>query len=494
MEKPNFLIIMADQLTPFMTGAYGNAQVKTPNLDRLCAEGVRFDAAYSPNPLCTPARASFMTGKYTYDLGCFDNSHAFSSEEPTYAHYLSLAGYDTVLSGKMHFVGPDQLHGLDRRLTTDSYPSDYSWLPKYLSKEPFLMQDPWGNAANYVKEACYPSEWTTFINYDEETHFRAKEYLYGLVPKRQKDKPFCLCVSYHHPHDPFQPPQKYYDMYANVDMQIPCPLEYGDNEKTLLDRRLANGFHRLDKFDVTKPDGLLELRRCYAALTTYIDDKVGELLDALRNTGLDKNTVVFFTSDHGDMLGERGMVQKRCFYEWSSRIPLIIRFPDGKYRGQVITSPCSMLDIGETMIELAGAKHPDAPETDAVSLMRYLEDKTFSRDIFCEYHGEGVMLPCFMVRRGDYKYTYIHQHEEQLFNVIADPDERKNLSAHAEYVELENRMRYAVLARFSPEQVLNYLELSRKRRAIVRAANKARGVSWDYSPVFPDSRRYSHGV
>ena len=494
MDKHNFLVIMADQLTPFMTGAYGNPQVRTPNLDRLRAGGVRFDAAYSPNPLCAPARASFMTGRYTYDLGCFDNCHAFSSEEPTYAHYLSLAGYDTVLSGKMHFVGPDQLHGLDRRLTTDCYPADYSWLPRFVDKEKHLMQDPKGNAACYVRERCQPLPWTEQINYDEETHFRAKEYLYNQVaPKRGEDEPFCLCVSYYHPHDPFTPPPKYYEMYADVKMDNPCPLEYGDHEKTVLDRWLGDGFHRTDKYDVTKPEGLMELRRCYAALVSYIDDKVGELLAALEYTGLSSSTVVIFTSDHGDMLGERGMVQKRCFYEWSARIPLLMKFPDGRHAGRVVTKACSLLDIGATMIELAGAVHPDAPGNDACSLTRYLDGGDFSRDIFSESHGEGIMWPCFMVRRGDFKYTYIHQREEQLFNLADDPGERRNLCGLPAYAALEAELRAAILKRFSPESVLDYLEMSLKRRAIVREANSRRDISWDYSPVFPDDRRYSRG-
>ena len=491
MDKPNFLVIMADQLTPFMTGAYGNGQVQTPNLDRLRAQGVRFDAAYSANPLCTPARASFMTGKYTYDLGCFDNCHAFSSEEPTYAHYLSLAGYDTVLSGKMHFVGPDQLHGLDRRLTTDCYPANYQWLPRLIDEEKHITQDPWGNAICYTKERCYPREWTEGLNYDEETHFRAKEYLYGIVPERDTEKPFCLCVSYHHPHDPFNPPRKYYDMYANIKMDVPCPPEYGDHEKTLLDHWLSEGFHRQDKYDVTQPDGLLELRRCYAALVTYIDDKVGELLQVLADTGLDRNTVVIFTSDHGDMLGERGMVQKRCFYEWSSRIPLLIRFPDGKYGGRVISAPCSLVDIGATMIDIARAQLPDAPASDGVSLLRYLGEPAFTRDIFVEYHGEGVMWPCFMVRSGNFKYTYIHERESQLFDIENDPNERVNLSGSPAYARLEKELRSKILVRFPPEPLIEYLEMSRKRRAVVRQANAARGVTWAYSPVFPDDRRYS---
>ena len=128
-SKPNILLIMADQLIPFLTGAYGHEVVRTPNLDRLAVEGVTFDAAYSPCPVCAPARAAMLTGCYASNIGAYDNAATFSSEQPTIPHYLTLAGYDTVLSGKMHFVGPDQLHGYSRRFTTNVYPADFSWVP-----------------------------------------------------------------------------------------------------------------------------------------------------------------------------------------------------------------------------------------------------------------------------------------------------------------------------------------------------------------------------
>jgi len=149
---------MADQLTPFMTGFYGNAQVKTPHLDKLCARSIRFDEAYTPYPLCAPARASMMTGKYAYDLNCYDNSTPFASDQPTFAHYLTRQGYETALTGKMHFVGPDQLHGLHKRLTTDIYPADLSWMPKFIDEANHVMQHP-GNAVAYMPNRLGPMEW-----------------------------------------------------------------------------------------------------------------------------------------------------------------------------------------------------------------------------------------------------------------------------------------------------------------------------------------------
>jgi len=490
-KQPNFLLVMADQLTPFMTGAYGNIQVHTPNLDSLCREGIRYDAAYSPNPLCTPARACFMTGRQSYELQCYDNAHSFSSEEPTFAHGMTLAGYETVLAGKMHFIGPDQLHGFAKRLTTDIYPSDLAWMPVFHDKERHIMQDPIGNAVNYVKGNTGAAEWSLFLNYDEETHFRAKEYLYDMdTENKQRTKPFCLCVSYHNPHDPFKVPAKYYDLYKDKDMDIPAQAEIAAAEQTTLDKWLADGFHRLDKFDAAQPENLLAVRRAYAALVTYIDDKLGELLDVLRHTGQLDNTVILFTSDHGDMLGERGMVQKRCFYEWSSRVPMVLRLPDGAFAGQTVQTPCSLLDVGATLLELADAERFTAPQTDGASLLKPLREPDFQRDVFSEYHGEGVQWPCFMIRRGDWKYTYIHQKECQLFNLADDPTERDNLVGNPLYQAVESDLREAILRRFSPDAVLAYLDESAAKRAIVRAANAISGVRWDFTPAFDGRKRY----
>jgi choline-sulfatase len=160
---PNILLIMADQLMPFLTGAYGHPVVQTPNLDRLAAGGVRFDAAYTPYPLCAPARAVFMAGRYASSLGCFDNAAVLHADQPTISHFLTNAGYETVLSGKMHFIGPDQLHGFSQRLTTDVFPANIQWtpIPGDLSQG--------GHAHNYVLPNVGVRPWTKFLSYDEET-------------------------------------------------------------------------------------------------------------------------------------------------------------------------------------------------------------------------------------------------------------------------------------------------------------------------------------
>ena len=487
-EKYNILLIMADQLTPFMMGAYGNTQVITPNLDRLAEEGALFETAYSPCPLCTPARASMMTGKYVGRLNCFDNVSAFPSEEPTFAHYLTNAGYETVLCGKMHFVGSDQLHGFSTRLTTDIYPSDYSWLPRFIDKENHIMQpDSWGNAIHYNCKSAKPREWNDGLQYDDEVQIKAREYLYkkGMEEDRA---PFCLCVSYHHPHDPFQPPEKYWDMYEGKPIAIPDLSKVNPKGETVLDSWLNTGFHRTDIFDVTGAEDLYAVRRAYSALVTYIDDKIGQLLHDLEQCGLRENTVIIFTSDHGDMLGERGMVQKRCFYEWSSRIPLILSVPGGKLKGRRVESPVSLADIAPTLLDLTGCE--DGPgDMDGVSLFEILLKGR--EPVFSESHGEGILWPCYMVRDNRFKYTWIYGRESQLFCMETDPDEKINLSGKKEYAKMEEHFKELILNRFDPETVISYMDTVIPKKKVVREAMRRTGVSWDFVPVVDESKRFS---
>lgn len=480
MNRPNILILMADQLTPFMLGCYGNPLIRTPNIDRLRRQSIRFDCAYSPNPLCAPARACFMTGLSSDKLGCFDNSESFCSDIPTFAHCLEASGYDVALSGKMHFIGPDQLHGFSNRLTTDVYPSDFSWTPKFLDKERHIMQGPWGNAYNYIKPMLHPEEWNLFLNYDEETHFRAKEYLNQRM--QSPESPFCLCVSYHHPHDPFLPPLRFYELYKDTDFPLPCSNPVSP---TIMDNWLNYGFHRLDLYDISDSGCLIELRRCYAALVSYIDEKVGELLEILDRNNQFDDTLIVFTSDHGDMLGERGMVQKRCFYEWSVRIPLLLKLPGNKLSGTSRNDPCSLLDIAPTLTSISNSLEFPS-EIDGVNLL----DSQPDRVVFSEYHGEGVLWPCYMARFQNYKYIYIYDKEDRLFDLYSDPNELTDLSHDTKYSSIKEYLQAEILKKFDPQRILGHLNRSVKCRTLINLAHQNHHPNWDYLPPASGFQKY----
>jgi choline-sulfatase len=500
-HRPNILFIIADQLIPFLTGAYGHPVVKTPHLDRLVAEGVRFDAAYSPCPVCAPARASMMTGRYISRIGAYDNAASFSCEEPTFAHYLTLAGYDAVLAGKMHFIGPDQLHGFSRRFNTNLYPADFGWVPIRGAESQSVRRDipytgPRGHALNYVGEGVKVGQWSQFLSYDEETHLRALEYLHaqGLerreTPERDEPfQPFFLCVSYHHPHEPFWPPKDLWDLYAGEEIEVPELPHNLEETYSTLDRWL-NVYHSVASAkNLRDPESLRRVRRAYYALVTYVDIKVGELLASLDENGFQEDTVVVFASDHGDMLCEKGMVQKRTFYEWSSRVPLVIRFPDGWQRGIVRPEPVNLIDLLPTFLDIAGVKEEERLPVDGRSLIGLLDGSdTEGWEAFSEYHSQGAHAPCFMIRRGRYKYVYIHGHDRQLFDLEADPGEWDNLAGRLEYREIEERLQARILEQFDPDDIDTAVTESIQKRALIKQAMQSTTTRWDAEPRFDPAK------
>jgi choline-sulfatase len=285
---------------------------------------------------------------------------------------LTIAGYDTVLAGKMHFIGPDQLHGFRKRLTTNVYPSDFSWVPvrgvEHASERSHALQ--------YVGEAIQVGRWSEFLSGDEETHLRSLEYLHAKALERDEalnkgisPQPFFLCVSYHHPHEPFWPVKKFWDVYEGKQIDLPDLPEDLERTYSTLDRWL-NVYHGISKArNLLQPDSIKRVRRAYYASISYVDLKVGELLDALEENGFADNTVVIFCSDHGEMLIERGMVQKRTFYEWSSRVPLITRFPKALHRGRRISEPVNLIDLMPTILDMIGFSDERRLDLDGSSLI-----------------------------------------------------------------------------------------------------------------------------
>ena len=490
--RPNILLILSDQMVAALTGAYGHPVVRTPHLDRLAEEGVRYDAAYTAFPLCAPGRACLMTGRHASEIGAWDNGALLAADQPTFAHYLSDAGYDTVLSGKMHFIGPDQLHGFRRRLTTDIYSSDFNWVkPEWIRLketggrdcEEVMGNRPMYNARGYTGDGVRIGVWHNALSYDEETHFRAVEYLRARK-QDEEDAPFLLCASYHHPHEPFWPPLDYWNRYEDAQIDLPSFPADLDDHYTMMDRNL-NAYHGTGRYDLRDEEGLYRLRRAYYGLVSYMDDKVGGLLDALDETGLAESTVVVFASDHGDMLCERGMVQKRCFYEWSCRVPLIVRHPDGWRAGTTSPHPVSLIDLLPTFCDLAGVE--DRLPHDGRSLVSPTAVNDADRVVFAQAH-EAVGMPCIMARQGRYKYLHIHGFDPALFDLDNDPGEWRDLAAEGTHRQVEESLRGHILDRFDPDAMARENLASLYRRRLIRDTMKRHGHTWSHAPAF-DHRR-----
>jgi choline-sulfatase len=271
-------------------------------------------------------------------------------------------------------------------------------------------------------------------------------------------------------------------MYEGQSIDVPARPENLKETYSLQDRWL-NDYHGCGDHDLTDPTSAARVRRAYYGLVTYVDDKVGELMSSLEENGLADSTVVIFCSDHGDMLCEKGMVQKRCFYEWSARVPLIVRFPDQWCAGHKVDVPVSLIDILPTILDLVGVeKHLPYDGQSLLGLINGSDAE--ERAAFAEIHSEGIHGPCFMVRQGDYKYVYVHGHDEQLFDLQADRGEWNNLAADPAYGETKEALKARILAQFDPDAIDEAVQASVRRRQLVREAMNATGTRWDVSPQF----------
>lgn len=485
---------MADQMAPQLSGAYGHKIVKTPNLEKLCGNGVRFDAAYTNSPICAPARAAMLTGKYISRIGTHDNGVNFPADIPTLAHALRLEGYEVVASGKMHYLGGDQLHGLERRLTQDVYPAGFKWIHDWEAERTNGIKNDKGFLVEPGKTGLVP--WSNQLNFDEETQFRALEYVRRKfyttgAPRKSQKRPFCLIVSYTQPHSPYCTVKKYWDLYNADEIQPPEIRDGYEKSEIIMDRWLRD-YEGIDPELMKDEEAMKQLRRSYFGMISYIDKKVGELLECLENFNLLNTTAVIFASDHGDMVGERGFIEKRVFYEYSSRVPLICSFLGTWTMGKHVKEPVSLVDVLPTLLDLAGAEFPF--QIDGKSFIGHLKPgSTGEKDriAISEYLCEGVLSPCFMVRKGKFKYIHVHEHDSQLFNLGDDPHELNNLSGKPRVAEIENELRDIILNTFDCDQIERDVRDKQKRcRYIHQAMMRGVKTMWDMKPNPDDEYKY----
>ncbi len=487
-RRPNILFIMVDQLAPQVLSAYGGTGVRTPHLDRLAGDGVVFENAYCNFPLCAPARFSMLSGRLPSRIGAFDNAVEFPASTPTIHHYLRIAGYRTCLAGKMHFVGPDQLHGYEERVTTDVYPADFLWSPDWsLDDESWLE---WYHSMHAVLDAG-PHRRSVNIAYDDEVEFEAVRWLHEHADSGD-ERPFALTVSFISPHDPYLAPPRWWEQYRDIEidpLRVPdIPLEERDPHS----RRhwFLTGRHQVD---IGEAD-VLRMRRAYFAVTSYVDAKVGRLLATLDEIGMAEDTFIVFTSDHGDSLGERGLFFKMSFFEWSVRVPFIMHAPLA-FAPRRASANVSHVDLLPTLLDVAydGALPELAAPIDGRSLAPLASGSGDDRpDLVCaEYTAEGVRAPLVMVRKGPCKLISCPTDPPLLFDLDADPDERENLAEHPAHAGMRAELEAAVDRNWDLQALDTAVRRSQSARRLVGAAlDTGRRTPWDFQPLRDASGLY----
>ena len=478
----NILIIMVDQLNGTLFPDGPASWLHTPNLRHLAERSVRFAQTYTASPLCAPGRASFMSGQLPRRTRVYDNAAEFASDIPTYAHHLRRAGYHTCLSGKMHFVGPDQLHGFEERLTTDVYPADFGWTPDYT--KPGERIDWWYHNLGSVTGAGV-AEITNQLEYDDEVAHNACRKLYDLG-RGHDVRPWALTVSFTHPHDPYVARRKFWDLYedcAHLEPAVPA-MAYDDHDahsKRLFD---ANDWRNYRISD----EQVRRARRAYFANISYLDQKIGEILDVLRATR--QEATVVFTSDHGDMLGERGLWFKMSFFEGSARVPLMIRA--NGLNPQTIADPVSTLDVTPTLADLAGIDLGSVtPWTDGQSLLPLIEGQSRTQPVRMEYAAEGSISPLVALRLGRWKYVHCEADQPMLFDMSSSEGEMRDLAADPDHQETarllaEDIQRFWDMPAFDRE----VRESQARRLLVYEALRNGAYYPWDYQPLQKASERY----
>ncbi len=463
MTSPNILFLQVDQLAAQFLRCYGDRICHAPNLERLAARSTVFESAYCNFPLCAPSRASMATGKLCSDIGIYDNAAELPASMPTYADYLRAAGYQTALSGKMHFIGPDQYHGFERRLTPDLYPADFSWVPNWGDEG---KRDTNDARSVTVSGTC---ERSVQIDFDELVTYQAIQHLYDIA-RSEDTRPFFLQVSFTHPHEPYLCRREFWNLYEDVDVPMPSVPALSESEHDAHSVRLLTDFGMLDaRFS---EEDILRARRAYYGSISYLDQLIGRVLETLDAVGKAQDTAVVFTSDHGEMLGERGLWFKKHFFEPSLRVPLMIA--GGSFGPGRVSTPVSLVDLLPTFMGLATGHGWTSPvETlEGADLAILRHDLDTDRPVYAEYLAEATESPIFMVREGRYKFIISDNDPPLLFDVKSDPAEMRNLSGHSAHAGTEAKLRALAMRRWDSDALSERVRLSQRRRRLVLSAAK----------------------
>ena len=477
---PNLLFILSDQHCAQVTGCYGDRLVPTPHLDRLSERGVLFESAYCCSPICLPSRMSLLTGQQPFQNAVWTNEDILDSGIPTFAHAMGAAGYEPVLIGRLHSLGPDQLRGYSRRLVGDHYPNHLGGT----GAERGVLdgtQDP-----ERISLELSGAGQSAYQIHDEAVTATAVEFLteHGRAQRAGgMEQPFCLTLGYMLPHPPYVATQEDFDRYADS-ISLPADLRPFDEESHPFFRwwREETGTQDIP------PAQMLRARAAYWGLVTRLDHMIGEVLDALEQSGHSEQTLVVYTSDHGDMLGEHGLWWKHTFYEPSVRVPLIVSWPGHIRGGERCRRVVSLLDVNATMLDALNA--PALPHAEGRSFLKLIdgraENPPWDDIAFSEYCQDRFAPPggCYqrMIRLGEWKSIYYHRQPPMLFNLHDDPQEQINRADDSSCRSLIEELTARILDEWHPDLIAARMAGRRADNRILKA--------WAQKTQPPDSVRW----
>ncbi|HUU29291.1 MAG TPA: sulfatase-like hydrolase/transferase [archaeon] len=446
-EHPNILFICVDQFNAGCAGFAGHPLVYTPNLDRLASRGTVFTACYSNSPVCVPARAAMFTGLYPHEVEAYDNAAPFDGRVPAWTNRLNDSGYLCRAAGKLDFLYHhdygmqeiDTVHGHDTSPDITAYFRN-PIVPRVDSRaqiDAFLDETP-------NRDYRFVSETLRFL----------KEEAPAL------DSPWVQYLGLNCPHPRWVIPERYYRMYPLDNISLPdLPRGWPPELHPVL--AATNHYNKFN--EAPFPEGnIRRARAAYYGMITMLDEWVGEVLQALEKSGKAGETILVFTADHGEMLGEHGMWFKNTPYDQAARVPLIISGPG--FESETIGAPVSHVDLAATILELSGAgPFPGLRGKSLIPLVKGRE-KGDKRWAYSELNNEGAVTGIFWVRKGPWKYVYFVGFPPLLFNLAMDPGELENLAGSASCRIVEKELKELLYDTVDPEKVSEAAFAHQRRR------------------------------
>ena len=481
MSRPNILFLFSDQHNQKVSGCYGDKVVQTPNIDRLAAQGVRFNNAYCPSPICVPSRMATLTARWPFRQECWTNDDMLRSDIPSWLHAAGAAGYKPTLVGRLHAIGPDQLHGYGERLVGDHSPN-WQGVKRQSMGVLDLANDPTPESLERVGPG-----YSAYQAKDESVTQAAVDWLRDEAPVlNSQGTPFCLTVGLMLPHPPYVVDREAYDLYAG---KVPPPaLSRPGTNDSFHDWWREN--RDIDAVTAQQSD---RARTAYWGLVHRMDEMIGRVLTALDDAGLTENTLIIYASDHGDHLGERDLWWKHTFYEESVKVPLILKLPGVLPQGETRDQVVNLIDLSQTMVEAMGSQ--ELPHADGRSFWGVAKnsDAPWVNETFSEYCTDpvphwtgGRAVQQRMLRSDNWKICIYDKEAPQLFDLATDPDEETDLASDPAYAEILRELMAKISEDWTPEQIAERMKVRRVEKDIL--AKWAENVQpagthvWNFSP------------
>ena len=440
----NLLVIMSDEHQAGVMGCAGHEFIQTPNLDRLAQGGTRFTQAYTPSPICVPARASFATGLYAHQTRLWDNAMPYTGQIPGWGHALQNLGVRVESIGKLHYRDTRDPNGFDQEHIPMMVVGGVGMVWASIRREGERISGPKRMLGDYIG----PGE-SNYTRYDRSVTERTIQWL-TEQSHNNNDHPWCLFVGLVAPHFPLVVPEEFFSLYPeSILPDLKCHPKDGYQRHPWIEKQ--NAFMDSEsKFRDWSERRAAE--SAYYGLVSWMDHNLGQIVGALGELGLESDTTIIYTSDHGDNIGARGLWGKSNLYQEAAGVPMIISTPEARLEKPTreTHTPVSLIDLAPTIAEHFGTTLT-APHRGR-SLYE-IESETTDKDrvIFSEYHAAGAVTGAFMVRQGDYKYIYYVGFEPELFDLAQDPEEITNLAEKPEHQETQKRLHETLMSICDPE-------------------------------------------